>query len=106
MITPAYVQTMAAYNAKMNRRIYAAAARLSDTELRADRGAFFGSIHGTLNHLLWADRMWMARFAGWDQPAVNLARSPGLIDAFEALHPARVEADAALLAWAERVEPA
>lgn len=49
MITPAYVRTMAAYNAEMNRRLYGAAARLSDAERRQPRGAFWGSIHGTLN---------------------------------------------------------
>ena len=47
MITPAYSRTMAAYNSEMNRRIYAAAGRLSDAERRAPRGAFWGSIHGT-----------------------------------------------------------
>jgi uncharacterized damage-inducible protein DinB len=52
MITPAYIRTMAAYNAEMNRRLYGAAARLSDAERREPRGAFWGSIHGTLNHLL------------------------------------------------------
>ena len=46
MITPAYCRTMAAYNSEMNRRIYAAASRLSDAERRAPRGAFWGSIHG------------------------------------------------------------
>lgn len=94
---------MAAYNAEMNRRLYAAAARLSDAERRAERGAFFGSIHGTLNHLLWADRMWMSRFDGWNKPAVLLAGSRNLIDSFEALRPARAEADAGLLGWAAEV---
>lgn len=95
---------MAAYNAEMNRRLYAAAARLSNAERRMDRGAFFGSIHGTLNHLLWADRMWMSRFDGWDKPAVPLAGSRDLIECFDVLWPARVEADAALLGWAAHVE--
>ena len=53
MITPAYVRTMAAYNAEMNRRLYGAAARLSEAERRAPRGGFWGSIHGTLTHILW-----------------------------------------------------
>ena len=48
MITAAYVRLMAEYNAEMNRRLYAAAARLSDAERKADRGAFWQSIHGTL----------------------------------------------------------
>ena len=59
LVTPGYVRTMAAYNTQMNRQIYEAAARLSDAERKREQGAFWGSIHGTLNHLLWADRMWM-----------------------------------------------
>jgi uncharacterized damage-inducible protein DinB len=54
----------AAYNAWANDRIYHAAANLSDADYRADRGAFFGSVHGTLNHLLVGDRIWMRRFTG------------------------------------------
>jgi uncharacterized damage-inducible protein DinB len=50
MITPAYIRTMAEYNAEMNRRLYGAASRLSDAERRLPRGAFWGSIHGTLTH--------------------------------------------------------
>jgi len=55
---------LAAYNAWANRRLYEAAAALPDADFRADRGAFFGSVHGTLNHLLVADRIWMRRFTG------------------------------------------
>lgn len=54
----------ARYNAWANRRLYDAAAQLSDTDYRADRGAFFKSMHGTLNHLLTADWVWMHRFTG------------------------------------------
>lgn len=54
----------AAYNTWANARIYAAAAKLSDADYRADRGAFFRSVHGTLNHLLVADRIWLRRFTG------------------------------------------
>ena len=53
---------LAGYNAWANGRVYDAAAQLSDGEYRADRGAFFKSLHGTLNHLLVADRLWMRRF--------------------------------------------
>ncbi len=52
MITPAYVRTMAAYNREMNRRLYGAAERLTDAERRREAGAFWGSLHGTLSHLL------------------------------------------------------
>ena len=62
MITPDDVRTMAAYNAEMNRRVYAAAARFPDPERRADRGAFWKSIVGTLTHVYWADRIWLSRF--------------------------------------------
>lgn len=57
-------QMFAAYNAWANARIYGAAATLADADYRADRGAFFKSVHGTLNHLLGADRIWMRRFTG------------------------------------------
>ena len=56
--------TFAGYNAWANRRLYDAAALLSDGEYRADKGAFFKSMHGTLNHLLATDRIWMKRFTG------------------------------------------
>ena len=56
--------TFAGYNAWANRRLYDAAAQLSDAEYRADKGAFFKSMHGTLNHLLATDRIWMKRFTG------------------------------------------
>ena len=68
MITAAYVRTMAAYNAEMNRRLYDAAARLSGRRAAAPRGAFWGSIHGTLSHILWGDRQWMSRFDNWPKP--------------------------------------
>jgi uncharacterized damage-inducible protein DinB len=55
---------LAAYNSWANRRLYDAAAALPDADYRADRGAFFKSVHGTLNHLLVADRIWMRRFTG------------------------------------------
>ena len=60
----------AGYNAWANERIYEAAAKLSDVDYRADRGAFFKSVHGTLNHMLVADRIWMRRFTG-DGPAAT-----------------------------------
>lgn len=52
MITPEFVQAMAAYNRWMNEKIYAACGRLTDQERKADRGAFFRPMHSTLNHLL------------------------------------------------------
>lgn len=54
---------LARYNSWFNQRLYDACEQLSDEERKRDRGAFFGSIHGTLNHLIWADRLWLQRFA-------------------------------------------
>ena len=52
----------AGYNAWCNERLYDAAAQISDADYRANHGAFFRSLHGTLNHLLVGDRIWMQRF--------------------------------------------
>lgn len=59
----AELKLLAAYNAGMNRKLYAAAARLSEEQLHADRKAFFGSLFGTMNHLVAADTIWLTRFA-------------------------------------------
>ena len=105
MIAPDYVRTMCAYNAEMNRRVYAASARLTDAQRREQHGVFWGSLHGTLNHLLWADRIWMSRFAGWPKPERSLRESANIIEDFGALTAAREQLDADLSAWAETLEP-
>lgn len=61
-ITRPYLVSMAAYNGWMNGKVYDAAARLPPEEIARDRGAFFKSILGTLNHLLFADLAWLGRF--------------------------------------------
>ena len=103
MINPGYVRTMAAYNAEMNRRLYAAAERMADADRKAGGGAFWASLHGTFNHILWADRMWLARFQGAPIPPVAMAESSTMIDHFDALKAARVEADQAISDWAAGV---
>ncbi len=66
----AHMQMFTAYNAWANARLYAAAGDLTDDDYRRDAGAFFRSMHGTLNHILVADRIWMRRFTGvGDAPA-------------------------------------
>ncbi len=54
---------LARYNRWMNQRLYAACEPLGDEERKRERGAFFGSIHHTLTHLVLADRLWLQRFA-------------------------------------------
>jgi uncharacterized damage-inducible protein DinB len=94
---------LARYNAWANRRIYDAAARLADADYRGDRGAFFGSVHGTLNHLLATDRIWMRRFTGEGE-------APDRLDAilFEELAPlraARETEDARIAGWVDGLTP-
>lgn len=102
LVTPAYVRTMAAYNAEMNRRLYAASERIADAERRRDRGAFWGSLHGTLCHLLWGDQAWMSRFDNWPKPAAIQKESAGMVADFGELQRLRVDADARISDWAGR----
>jgi uncharacterized damage-inducible protein DinB len=92
---------MARYNAWMNERLYAACAEMPAEECARDRGAFFGSIHGTLNHLLWGDRMWLGRFVGpaCDHPAFGA----DMFQNFDDLQRERQETDIAMLQWAGNV---
>ena len=106
MITPAYVRTMAAYNAEMNRRLYEAANRLSEAERRRDRGAFWHSIHGTLGHILWGDTQWMSRFDDWPKPAVGQRQSDHFVEDWTALRAARQTADDDIARWADKVDDA
>ena len=78
MIDRAYVQRMARYNRWQNENLYGVADRLSDDERRRERGAFFGSIHKTLNHLLWGDQSWMSRFTDLPRPKVGIPESVSL----------------------------
>ncbi len=106
MISTDYVATMARYNAWQNRSIAAAIETMDAAELRAARGAFFGSILGTLNHVLWADRMWMSRLAGWRRPEAGLAQSAELAPTLAAWKAERQRVDGRLIVWADEVRPA
>lgn len=65
-------QRLAEYNASANERLYESCAVLSDRERKRDRGAFFRSIHGTLNHIMVGDRIWLSRFRGETVPSTGL----------------------------------
>lgn len=81
----------ARYNRLANELLYAACARLSDADYRRDLGAFFDGVHGTLNHLLLGDTIWMTRFDGGAHPSTGLDTI--LFDDFGALHAARQAMD-------------
>lgn len=87
----------ARYNRLANETLYEACAALSDGERRRDLGAFFGSIHGTLNHLLLGDRIWMGRFEGGTYPSTDLGAT--LREEFAALRTARADMDAHIEAF-------
>lgn len=101
MITGSFCRTMAAYNAWQNGAMMAAAGALPDAERRKFRGAFFGSIHQTFSHLLWADTIWMSRFDGWDKPAGGITESVRFVEDWAQLCDLRADADAMIAAWAE-----
>jgi len=68
MMSREWLGASARYNRWMNEKLYASAASLGDDARKRDVGAFFKSIHGTFNHLLLADRVWLARFQGVTAP--------------------------------------
>ena len=106
MIDAAYVQRLARYNRWQNQNLYGVADRLSDEERRRDRGAFFGSIHGTLSHLLWGDCMWMSRFSDVAPPPVGIPGSDTLYPHWDGLKRERKQIDERILGWADLIDPA
>ncbi len=101
MYTGNYAQLMAEYNRWMNEKLYAACAKLSDAERKRDRGAFFKSIHGTLNHLLLGDRWWLPRFSHRTYETQPIGVD--LYSDFTELRAARAAMDRDILEWAAGV---
>jgi len=95
---------MARYNAWANERLYDAVAAVNHVDYRADHGAFFGSLHGTLNHLLVGDRIWMRRFTGEGPLPAGLDEI--LCEDFEDLRAARRAEDARITRYAEALSEA
>ena len=97
-----HFRRFAAYNAWANALVYAAVAELSDEEYRRDLGAFFPSVHATLNHVLYADGVWMTRFAGKDTGPVLLDTI--LFDDFTALRAARAAMDENIISFIDGLD--
>jgi uncharacterized damage-inducible protein DinB len=106
MIDPAYVQRMARYNRWQNENLYGVADRLSEDERRRERAAFFGSIHKTLSHLLWGDRIWMSRFTDVERPPGGIPESVSLYPEWESLRRERQAFDAMIIDWADGLDQA
>ena len=99
-----WARTLARYNRWMNERLYPLCAGLSDEERKRDRGAFFRSIHGTLNHLLLADRIWLGRFTGAPFAVTSLDQE--LYADFAELRREREKTDGAIDVWAASLSAA
>ncbi len=104
IVTPDYVRVMARYNAWQNDGLRRMLAAMPDAEVRQDRGAFFGSILATVNHILWADRIWMSRLAGSEKPAGGIAESVALTPTAAVWGAERFRTDGAITLWAERLD--
>lgn len=94
---PEHANMMARYNQWINDNLYSICADLSDEERKAGRGLFFGSIHGTLNHLLLADRLWLGRFT--HEPFRVEGLDQELFTEFAALRDARAGTDRLIVEW-------
>ncbi len=66
-----HFEQLASYNKWANARLYAVALHLPDDLYRKPTGVFFGSLHGTLNHLLLTDRLWLKRLTGEGEDVPN-----------------------------------
>lgn len=105
---------LARYNRRMNEKIYAVCAELSAEALAEDRGAFFGSVLNTLNHILLADRAWLTRLT--EDPTIGYSYAPGggiievksldqiLYDDFEILRKERARTDHQIELYAGQLE--
>ena len=95
-------RTMARYNRWMNERLYGVCAEIPDAERKRDRDAFFASIHGTLNHLLLGDKLWLGRFVSSPFPVDSLDQE--LYADFDELRGERARTDGAILAFTEALD--
>ncbi len=111
-----HIRLMASYNKWMNVKVFDAAAKLTAEELAADKGAFFGSLLGTLNHIANGDTIWLRRFATHPahyaalEPVRQLPPPTSLAQMqftdLAALRARRELLDDAIVAWADSVKAA
>ena len=102
MTLVAHYRSFGRYNGWANARLYDAAAKLSPEQFNADRGAFFKSVKGTLNHLLVTDRIWQKRFTGEGEAPDRLDAI--LFERFDELHAARIAEDARIVRYVDGLD--
>ena len=103
MITAEYVTSLANYNKWQNDNIIESADKLDDEQRQKDVGAFFGSIQGTLSHLLWGDSIWLDRLTHTSYQASPIDDSVLVWSNWEQYKIARKAMDQRLIRWAETV---
>lgn len=101
MIMPDHARLMARYNRWQNASLYGAADDLDGTARLADRGAFFRSIHETLSHILWADKIWLSRFDRCEKPGCAGHETLKLWPDWRGLKHDRLEMDDIIEAWTD-----
>ncbi|KIN61180.1 DinB family protein [Sulfitobacter noctilucae] len=102
MIDCGYVVMMSRYNAWQNRQLMDITKAMDEAALRADHGAFFGSIMNTLNHILWADTLWMSRFCDdVAPPGVPGSESVSFTETWGSWQAERFRMDGRIRIWAE-----
>lgn len=104
MITPDYCRMMAQYNSWQNAGLRRMLPELDDAELRKERGAFFGSIFATANHLLWGDLRWMSLFDGGEGPAVEAKKHTDLTPTVADWARLRYVTDGRIREWARKLD--
>lgn len=98
-----YYELMASYNQWMNQKIFSICSEIPDDIRKKDLGAFFKSIHGTLNHILYGDRAWMGRFT--NNPFQVKVIGQELFCDFDELWDERAATDKAILEWSNDLSP-
>jgi uncharacterized damage-inducible protein DinB len=107
------IRLMGSYNQWMNARLYEAANKLPVAAIKKDKKAFFGSILGTLNHIMVGDILWLKRFAAHPSPlhALDLIRqlekpialTQILYEDFSLLTKMRTKIDSDIVAWTDEL---
>ena len=97
-----YYTVMANYNQWMNQKLYAVCADIPDRERKSDRGAFFKSIDGTLNHILIGDLIWLGRFT---QQPLTATLDQVLYGDFSELRAERERLDLKIIDWSKNLTP-
>jgi uncharacterized damage-inducible protein DinB len=96
-------ELLARYNQWMNQKLYVICAEIPDADRTKDMGAFFKSVHGTLNHLLYGDKAWMGRFTGRSLEGLEIGAE--LYADFDQLREARERMDRHIIVWSESLKP-